>query len=637
MKNSSKKAWKPYLKPFIPVLYLFLIFGLAVSVIIEANYVKQISATAKSEILLESDNFKNEIDSQISNLLYLSDILKRVREFVPVEEEDLFLRTTEGVIADFTRENAIYDQVRFLDNDGVEMVRVNWVNGQTHVVPLDELQDKSGRYFFQESLDLDQNEIYISKFDLNMEYGQIELPPKPVYRLITPVDLSDGSRLGYIVLNILGRPVLDHIVGVQELIHGDLFLINENGDWLIGPPGVVPWGFMYGDLIENSTIAETYPRIWSKYNGEEIFQGYCPRGFFTFKKIDPMDRLTAMNNPLLQGIIHEKWILVYYVPLSLLFSEASLIVFFTTLIATLTLYLSFRQVAENRWHESQAFQAREESEKKLEIISAASQDAIILINQAGIIQYWSQSAEHMFGYTAEEALNQPFNQLIDMHSHDGNKAFKGMEDYAISVEGPALKNLREVDAKDKDGNLIPAEISINPVRIEDEWWAAGVIRDISERRRAEKEIRELAQFPLENANAVLRIGQDSTLLFANPASEFLMEALGMEIGREVPDPLCSLAVKALENGERCEKRLKIGDKTILFVIFPVIDSQYVNIYGIDVTQEEKTMRELEASESKYRTLLNTIPQYVFHKDKEGRYITINAALADFMKFKQEEV
>ena len=81
------------------------------------------------------------------------------------------------------------------------------VNGEPHVVPVDELQDKSDRYFYQESLELKPNEVYISKFDLNMEYLGIELPIKPVYRLITPIDLSNGERLGYVVVNILGQPV----------------------------------------------------------------------------------------------------------------------------------------------------------------------------------------------------------------------------------------------------------------------------------------------------------------------------------------------------------------------------------------------------------------------------------------------
>ena len=200
--------------------------------------------------MLESDNFKNEVNSQVSNVLYLADILQRIREFIP-SDETLFISTIEGVMADFTRENGVYDQVRFLDNNGKEIARVNWVNGKTHVVPTDELQDKSDRYFYQESLDLKSNQVYISKFDLNMEYSGIELPIKPVYRLISPVDLTNGKRLGYIVVNILGRPVLNHILEIEDLVHGSLYLVNEDGDWIIAPPrgdglGIHVWRFRYG-------------------------------------------------------------------------------------------------------------------------------------------------------------------------------------------------------------------------------------------------------------------------------------------------------------------------------------------------------------------------------------------------------
>jgi PAS domain S-box-containing protein len=635
MKKIPGSSWKPFIKPFIPVLYLFLLFGVAISVIIEANYVKQLSLSTKSEILLESDNFKNEVDSQISNLFYLSDIIKRVREFLPTNEE-LFLQTAEGVISDFTRENTIYDQVRFLDTNGVEMIRVNWVDNQTHVVPQNELQDKSNRYFYQEALALKKDEIYISKFDLNMEYGTIELPKKPVYRLITPVDLSDGSRLGYIVLNILGQPILDHILGAQSLIHGNLYLVNDSGDWIIAPIGASAWSFMYGNSVANGNISQMFPDIWQKYDGEDIFQGFSIKGFFTFKVINPLDRYMAVNNPELRGISNENWILISFIPLPLLFSEAALVVFFTSIFGTFTLFLSFRQVAENRWHESLAYQAREDSEKKLEIISESSQDAIILTDQNDLIEYWSRSAERMFGYTAEEALGKEIHKIIPKLLEVVDAENRNGEGSTDAAERSHLKTLHEVNAVMKDGTLVPVEISISPILIDGAEWEVGIIRDISERRRAEKAIRELAQFPLENANAVMRVNQDSSLLFANPASKFLLKSLKMEVGKETSEPICTLAAEALGKDERIERRLEIDGKTFLFSVFPVTESHYTNIYGIDISQEEETRRELEASELKYRTLLNTIPQYVFHKDKEGRYVTINAALSEMTGLKQED-
>ncbi len=636
MKNSTENSWKPFIKPFIPVLYLFLVFGMAVSVIIEANYVKQLSIAAKSEIVLESDNLKNEINGQLSNILYLTNIMKRIRGNIP-SDDVLFSSTTEGIMVDFMRENGIYDQVRFLDNDGMEIIRVNRVNGETNVVPTEELQDKSDRYFYQESLELKSGQVYISKFDLNMEHSGIEMPIKPVYRLTTPVDLANGNRLGYIVVNVLGQPVLDRIRGVQELVHGSLYLINEDGDWIIAPPGATAWGFMYGDSIANSKISQDFPNIWQKYHGEAFFQGYSTRGFFTFQVIDPLDRYMEVNDPGSYGIPHENWILVSYISLRLLLSEAAIIVFFTTIFGTVVLFLSFRQVAKNRWHESLAYQAREDSEKKLDIISESSQDAIILTDQNDLIEYWSISAERMFGYSADEMLGKGIHIIVPKLLDD---AEPGDTDNVNSTGAPAatrLKILHEVDAMRKDGALVPVEISINPVLIDGAEWSVGIIRDVSERRQAEKAIRELAQFPLENANAVMRVNRDSTLLYANPASEYLMKTLKMKVGKKASEPICTLAAEALDKNERIERRLEIDGKNFLFSVFPVIESHYVNIYGIDITQEEINRRELEASELKYRMLLNTIPQNVFHKDKEGRYITINSALSEMIGLKLEDV
>ena len=80
--HKKDKSWKPLFKPFVPILILTLLFGIGISVLIEVNYVKQLSKTAQSEIVLESDLFKNEMNSQQSNLLYLADIVRRMREFV---------------------------------------------------------------------------------------------------------------------------------------------------------------------------------------------------------------------------------------------------------------------------------------------------------------------------------------------------------------------------------------------------------------------------------------------------------------------------------------------------------------------------------------------------------------------------
>ena len=170
--------------------------------------------------------------------------------------------------------------------------------------------------------------------------------------------------------------------------------------------------------------------------------------------------------------------------------------------------------------------------KSWEIISAASQDAIILINSNGHVEYWSGSAERMFGYTTDEVLHKNVHDVIVFHQSDRDLAFKGMKKFSEIGQGSILNTLREVDGKTKDGKVIPLELSINPIKLDGQWWAVGVIRNISERKKAEKQIKELAQFPLENANSIIRIDRHGILPVCESGFGLSSENLEIEGGRK---------------------------------------------------------------------------------------------------------
>ncbi|MCG8551817.1 MAG: hypothetical protein MI799_15550, partial [Desulfobacterales bacterium] len=67
-----------------------------------------------------------------------------------------------------------YDQIRWIDNLGMECIRIEHSENGPRIVPFDQLQDKSGRYYFKEGMAGPR--IYISRFDLNIEHGIIQLP-----------------------------------------------------------------------------------------------------------------------------------------------------------------------------------------------------------------------------------------------------------------------------------------------------------------------------------------------------------------------------------------------------------------------------------------------------------------------------
>src|SRR6185312_2728123 len=84
----------------------------------------------------------------------------------------------------FSREKADYHKIRYLDQSGQEILRVN--QGGV-IVPTEQLQNKGNREFFQKVITLNAGDIFISRFDLDVENGRVEVPYEPMLRFATPV------------------------------------------------------------------------------------------------------------------------------------------------------------------------------------------------------------------------------------------------------------------------------------------------------------------------------------------------------------------------------------------------------------------------------------------------------------------
>lgn len=105
----------------------------------------------------------------------------------------------------------IYDQVRVLDSDGMEKVRVDLMGDMPHYVEEDQLQFKGDRYYFIDTYNLNKDEIYISPLDLNIEHGEVEIPYKPMIRIGAPIYNRKDEKKGVVILNYLAQILIDKI------------------------------------------------------------------------------------------------------------------------------------------------------------------------------------------------------------------------------------------------------------------------------------------------------------------------------------------------------------------------------------------------------------------------------------------
>ncbi|MCI5146828.1 MAG: hypothetical protein D3923_15215, partial [Candidatus Electrothrix sp. AR3] len=71
----------------------------------------------------------------------------------------------------FSQHRQVYDQIRLLDPQGMEQIRVNLIAGQSILLAKEYLKPKDQRYYFKDTIKLDPGEIFISPFDLNVEQG----------------------------------------------------------------------------------------------------------------------------------------------------------------------------------------------------------------------------------------------------------------------------------------------------------------------------------------------------------------------------------------------------------------------------------------------------------------------------------
>jgi nitrogen-specific signal transduction histidine kinase/CheY-like chemotaxis protein len=187
----------------------------------------------------------------------------------------------------FSRIKKIYDQVRFLDEHGMERLRVNFNNGAPTIVPHQDLQPKGERYYFKDTFRLAEGEVFVSPFDLNIEHGQLEQPIKPTLRFGTPVFDSRGRKRGMVLLNYLGAHLLNTLKAISKAEPGKVLLLNSDGYFLLGPNREDEWGFMYENKRDR-TFAKTLGPEWQKISRAEAGQFSTMKGMFTFTTIRPI-------------------------------------------------------------------------------------------------------------------------------------------------------------------------------------------------------------------------------------------------------------------------------------------------------------------------------------------------------------
>ena len=182
----------------------------------------------------------------------------------------------------------------------------------------------------------------------------------------------------------------------------------------------------------------------------------------------------------------------------------------------------FTGIARNISDLKHAIRQLEDSEARTRAILDAAVDAIITIDEQGIVESLNPAAERLFGYAAAELIGRNVNGLMPEpyhHEHDG---------YLAHYRATGLKKIigigRQVVGRRKDGTTFPMELAVSEVRLRDRRLFTGIVRDISERAKVEEELRYYAAQLQERNSELIRSNQELDD-FAYIASHDLKEPL----------------------------------------------------------------------------------------------------------------
>ncbi|MCW8918691.1 MAG: diguanylate cyclase [Gammaproteobacteria bacterium] len=416
------------------------------------------------------------------------------------ELEDFFLVLSHG--------GQYYDQMRYLDASGQEVIRISHNGGKPVIVPREQLQDKSERDYFRDTVNLKQGEIFVSALDLNIEQGRVETPYKPMIRFGTPVFDSAGRKKGVIVLNYYGNTLLRQF---REAMQGKdryrSMLLNSDGYWLSSENREDEWGFMLGK--DERTFGHDFPEEWRVISATEQGSLLTERGLFVYATSYPL--LSGHHSFAASDMAHAHsqqeaqehryyWKIVSFVPRAVLAETA----FYRQIGSKILLFFVYLLLALGAWITALATLGSKQAENAFHLIGQkhrllfeSSRDALMIVAPPS----WNftdanQAALQLFGASglAEFTAHGP-SDVLPERQPDGSLSSEKVQEF-IAITMREGSHSFECEHQRLDGRPFAADVLLTRMAVGNDTFIQATVRDISERKQLEEELRHQARIDL---------------------------------------------------------------------------------------------------------------------------------------------
>ncbi|MCA8907477.1 MAG: GGDEF domain-containing protein [Rhodospirillaceae bacterium] len=301
------------------LLLVAVLTGGGVMLYIDATMRDYISRTIDDErtaVALQAAVLSRSLNRVAANVCALAE-QNELRSYLNGGDPDALAGIAEEYLA-LARNAGDYGQIRFIDETGQEIVRVDSSGRSAHLIPADQLQNKGDRYYFVEMMQRALREIYISPIDLNVEHNEVEIPYQPMIRIGTPVFDGAGQRRGFVMINLPASPMLNRVVMYGALSIGQSMMLNGDGYWLIHPNQALTWGFMFPDRVDDR-MPVLFSEEWGRMERRHAGTFRSASGLYTFRHIHPFSEVGhcvgfSGDDSEEEGFDDYEWILASHVP-----------------------------------------------------------------------------------------------------------------------------------------------------------------------------------------------------------------------------------------------------------------------------------------------------------------------------------
>jgi len=301
--NGNKKA-------VIFYEYLFLILMIFSSLVLLYFY-KYNNISNEYKILLDQITkehkviLENEFNDIRSDIDYLSS--RDILQLLQVNSEKL-KKDIKKDFFNYMKTKEKYDQLRILNLNGKEIIRIDKKGTFPVLIPEDKLQNKKERYYFQDTLKLRPDDIYISQLDLNKEHGNIELPIKPMIRLAKPIFDKNLNFNGVIIFNYKAKKIIKKLQKSAASYNLNMSMFNKQGNILLYEDDSLNWSFMNKDS-KVKFLKQINKSLWDDISQYERGLFENERGVFYIKPYFPYHLLLNQSNNILSDN-DKKWYIV---------------------------------------------------------------------------------------------------------------------------------------------------------------------------------------------------------------------------------------------------------------------------------------------------------------------------------------